>query len=219
MKEISVKLYNFNELSKEVRQSIINEVRWKVMDNAMTGASIERQKSLETFCDIFCVELDRYECDYNGYSFKFHLNEDNIRDLFWYLDSDDITGKYLRRFLNCDEVWNNIIKGRYHGKFTKDKRLIQRYSKVVFERDCALTGVCYDDDLMNFVWEVYDKPIPDNFSLHDLVSMCLTRFFESWFKEYTYWGDTDSAIEEELENYYSDTYFFANGKKYEGEVA
>lgn len=218
MKQATIKLYKYNELSKDVKQSLINEVRWTLMDRVMDSAKGERKKSLEQFCDIFCVDLKKYECDYNGYYFNFKIDKDDLRDAFHYLDADEVSGKYLRRFLNNEWIYKYIINGKYYGKFTKDDRLVQRYSKVIFDRHCVFTGSCYDDDLMDFVWEVYDKPIKDNFTLHDLVSMCLTRFFESWHKEYEYWGDTDSAIDEELNNYYENDYFFANGVKFNGVI-
>lgn len=35
MKELTIKVYSFDELSKEVQDKIIERERWDVMDNAM----------------------------------------------------------------------------------------------------------------------------------------------------------------------------------------
>lgn len=219
MKEGKVKLYKFEELDEDVRSSIVDGKRWKVMGTLMDGYNSDYENTLGEFCRIFDVRMKDWQVGYEDYYFSFELSEDlddHINDFY----AEDIKGKHLRRYLN--RIFDCIIKGRYystHGYTDKNGKYHYRYrySKVSFDRhDCNLTGVCYDEDILDRVWKVWDKPIPDNYSLHDLVNDCLDDFFSAWHKEYEYWGDTDEAIEEELTYWFENDWFYADGTIFKG---
>lgn len=49
MKEIVLKVYKFDELSKDSQEKIIERERWNVMGQCMDAYSIDYQESMETF--------------------------------------------------------------------------------------------------------------------------------------------------------------------------
>lgn len=223
MKEGKVKLYKFEELGEDVRMSIVDNKRWEVQDSVMSDWNDSQEDTLKAFCDIFRVKMGRWSVGYcaGDCYFNFDFNDEAIWEDIYHFTPDMVCGKYLRRFIN-NYVYNDILKGKYfstngyvdeNGKY----HYRYRYSKVSFDRhNCNLTGVCYDEDILDRVWKVYDKPIPDDYSLRDLVQDCLDDFFSAWHEEYEYWGENDEAIEEELTNWYEDDWFYADGTMFKG---
>ena len=49
MKEIVLKLYEFDELSKDSQERIIERERWNVMEQCMDAYDIDYKKSMEAF--------------------------------------------------------------------------------------------------------------------------------------------------------------------------
>lgn len=52
MKEIVLKLYEFDELSKDSQERIIERERWNVMEQCMDAYDIDYKKSMEAFEDL-----------------------------------------------------------------------------------------------------------------------------------------------------------------------
>lgn len=49
MKELTIKVYSFDELPKEAQDKIIERERWNVMDNAMEFSRMEFDDTLKEF--------------------------------------------------------------------------------------------------------------------------------------------------------------------------
>lgn len=212
MKELKIKLYSFNELSEEVKNKIADEKRWDCMAYVMEGCDFERAKTLEKFCDLFNVRMTSQSIDYCGHYFNFEIKEN------FEVDSDEIKGRLLRRFINS--IYGELVPRKRYYLFRNGKCIALHVSRVNFNHDgCPLTGVCYDADILDKVWEVYGKVIPSDYSLKDLVNDCLTAYFNSWQKEYEYWGDNDEAIKEELsEGMFYEKLFYSDGTIYNGPI-
>lgn len=52
MKEIVLKLYEFDELSKDSQERVIERERWNVMEQCMDAYDIDYKKSMEAFEDL-----------------------------------------------------------------------------------------------------------------------------------------------------------------------
>ena len=52
MKEIVLKVYKFDELSKDSQERIIERERWNVMEQCMDAYSIDYQESMKAFEDM-----------------------------------------------------------------------------------------------------------------------------------------------------------------------
>lgn len=86
MKEIVLKLYEFDELSKDSQERIIERERWNVMEQCMDAYSIEYQESMKAFEGLREYSLTIPSGEYEGKMWK--VNRGGIWYLYWY-DHDD----------------------------------------------------------------------------------------------------------------------------------
>lgn len=228
MKMINLNLYEFDELSKEVQQKVIEKERWNIMGQCMDCYGSEYKASLEAFEKLTNTNACNWYVDYCGYGFNFKCNDnspvfecpvDNEKDVY----ADELCGKLLFRYIE-----NNIIpyitKGKYFskGKYIDGKYNCKyKYSRVIFDyRDnCPLTGTSYDYSLIQPIVDYYESwcSYPANFSLTDLIGQCYDGFFKSWHEDYEYWADNEDAICEELRyNQYEDRLYYEDGDVYVG---
>ena len=64
MKEIVLKLYEFDELSKDSQERIIERERWNVMEQCMDAYDIDYKKSMEAFEDLTDTKVYGWEVGY-----------------------------------------------------------------------------------------------------------------------------------------------------------
>lgn len=223
MKEVKVKLYKFNELSDEVRKSIVDKIRWDVGYGVMESRDCEIDDTLKKFSEIFGISV-QYEVCYSNCRFSFAFDDEavfwNNYDFSTWLSADDVKGKYLLRYLNTkyyDILSRNYYSTGHHYDGNNKFHYKCRRSRIMWnEGSCPLTGVIFDCEILKDIWDWFKRP-DWNMSLRDLIGTCLTHFFEMWQKEYEYWCDNDEAIEEELNvNWYENSYFYADGTEFKG---
>jgi hypothetical protein len=63
MKEIVLKLCEFDELSKDSQEKIIERERWNVMEQCMDAYSIEYQESMKAFEDMTDTRVYNWKLD------------------------------------------------------------------------------------------------------------------------------------------------------------
>lgn len=201
MKKIVLKLYEFDELSKDSQERIIERERWNVMEQCMDAYNVDYKKSMEAFEDLTDTKAYSWEVRYERYdfSYEFKYNDpiyehptDYNRDIF----PKNLCGKLLFRYIN-----NNIMPHITMG----------------YEDNCPLTGMCYDYYLLKPIIDYYNAwcTYPEGFSLEDLMRQCYDNFFMLWHKEYEYWADNEDTIREELHhNQYEDQLYYENGNVY-----
>lgn len=191
MKEVKLTLYKFEELPREIIDKIVDEKRWDVMGRMMELYGCDYRNSLDAFEKLTDSQIVTFHVDYCNYRFKFELTY-------------DVDGPYrFLEYVSGKELYNYVMENIYPYLLDKDKNL----------KECPLTGMCYDnyflDPLLKYIneWETYK----DDFTYEDLLDQCYDSFFSEWHKEYEYWADTDSAIEEELEYWYENDWFDEDG--------
>lgn len=193
---IRVKLFKFNELSEKAKETAINEVR----NNGGIDTSHyyeDAEGTVKEFCEIFGVETGRRSW--------LDVSTDKIDD-----NICNLKGLRLRKYI-VNNFWHNIYKGKYFLLWSKTEKsykhypegypvLKTRYSKVIFERSCPLTGVWSDNAILFPIYEFLDgKGNWMETTFEDLMKEC----FESLRKDledsdsYAY---SDEAITEEIEN-------------------
>lgn len=228
MKEIVLKVYKFDELSKDSQEKIIERERWNVMEQCMDAYSTDYQESMKAFEDMTDTEVYNWEVGYERYdfSYEFKYNDpiyehptDYNRDIF----PKNLCGKLLFRYIN-NNIMPHITKGKYYsiGKYIDGKYNYKcRRSRVIlgYEDSYPLTGSCYDYYLLKPIIDYYDTwcTYPEDFSLEDLMRQCYDNFFKSWHEEYEYWADNEDAIREELHhNQYEDRLYYEDEDVYVG---
>jgi len=64
MKEVTCKLFRFNELSEEVRKELIEKNRWDLAYDVMDCRGSEYMATLEAFEKLFGINVRNWEVDY-----------------------------------------------------------------------------------------------------------------------------------------------------------
>jgi hypothetical protein len=213
MKTVEIKLYKFSELSDRTKQYAIDN--WR-NNETFDWIRDEATSSLNKFAEIFNIdwrEIDYEEPYRNSYSIDL---DENILSL---------TGYKLAKY-----IWNHyrtdIFKGKYYGKLVKthangdpiktDKehpagmRHVHRYSKIFMDDSCVMTGVCYDQDLLNPIYQFLNKP---NVSIdfETLLNDCIYSLCHSVLGEIEANSEDDAIIETIEANDYD---FTEDGKLY-----
>ena len=189
MKENVLKVYKFDELSKDSQKKIIERERWNVIGQCMVDYIIDYQESMKAFEDMTDTRVYNWEVGYERYdfSYEFKYNDpiyehptDYHRDIF----PKNLCGKLLFRYIN-NNIMPHITKGKYYstGKYIDGKYNYKcRRSRVIlgYEDNCPLTGMCYDCYLLKPIIDYYDTwcTYPENFSLEDLIEKCYNNFFQ-----------------------------------------
>lgn len=220
MKEIVLKVYKFDELSKDAQEQIIERERWNIMEQCMDCYNTDYVELMKAFEDLTDTKVYDYEVGYSRYDFDFGFKyhdaiykdpDDYNKDIY----PENLCGKLLFRYIN-NNIMTRITKGKYYFKGNK-----YRHSRVILEYDdnCPLTGTCYDLYILKPIIYYYETwcTYPDDFSLEDLIGQCYDSFFKAWHEEYEYWADDENAIREELHNSrYEDQLYYENGDVYVG---
>jgi len=201
MRTVRTKIYKFEELTKEAQQKAINKHR-EVMDNDFIYD--DTHKVVEAFNDVFETKEGR-----NSWLdvYTDHM-EENILEL---------KGLRLQKYL-----WNNyknqLFKGKYYSLWSKKDIsykyhkngypvLKSRYSKVLKQNSCVLTGMCYDDDMLQPIYDFLEKRNFSNCTItfYHLINDCFDELRKTVENEIDYRNTDDAIIEEIKANDYEFT--------------
>lgn len=170
MKTLEITLYKFDELSEEAKQRAFGN--WEpdtsyVYDDA--------HETVKKFHEVFGTKT--------GHRSWLDVITDHIEDNIM-----DLTGLRLRKYM-INNFWNQIYKGKYYSLWSEKEqnphyrevggapwgKLKERYSRVMFDNCCPLTGVCYDDSLLSPIIELidnYDTNKHESVTFEDLINEC-----------------------------------------------
>ena len=235
MKTITINLYEFGELSDEVRKAVAERERWNVTNFAMDCNASEYEASLEKFESATGYGARDWHVGYCEHGFRRDDPTGPVMGTYDYpLYGDDIKGRLLWRW--CYRFVRDNRRGNYHGKLVpceKSKehpvglRHVYRHSHATKEPItggwCPWTGVCTDcalvEPIVDFYLNYHRGKYREDYTLEDLIDDCLEKFFSEWESEYNAYGDNKDGIVEELIEANSDgDWFYANGKKFEGDI-
>lgn len=235
MKTITINLYEFGELAEDVRKKIVERKCFDVMEWAMDGHNSEYEASLEAFKSATGFGARKWEVGYDKHYFKRESPDYAIMGSPDYpIYAEDCKGRLLWRW--CYRFVRDNRKGSYHGKLVPHEtdaehpaglRHVYRHSQATKEPItggwCPWTGVCTDcalvEPIVDFYLNYHRGKYSEDYSLEDLIDDCLEKFFDEWESEYNAYGDNkDNCVEEELENRYDGDLFYANGKRFYGNI-
>lgn len=226
MKTITLTLYSFDDLSKDVQKEIIDKERWNIMDSCMEAYGSDYQNTLNKFQELTDTYVRGWEVGYCGYNYRVDSDKGPLyenplnydQDIYY----DELSGKLLFRYVN-NNIMPYLAKGKYYskgrwidGKYynkSRHSRIMATYS------DCPLTGCCYDCSILDPIFKFYNNwpTYPADYTFKDLVSECYEAFFKSWHEEYEYWADDEDAICEQLHNnQYENRLYHEDGRVYSG---
>ena len=207
MRTVRTKVYSFNELSNEAQQTAIEKFR----NNGIETDFIydDAEKTVEAFNSLFGTS--------SGRDSWLDVNTNNFDD-----DVLNLKGFRLQKYL-----WNNygysLFIGKYYGNLVKTfkdgsiipiskehpagLRHVKRNSNVLKENSCVLTGMCYDNDLLQPIYEFLQKRDFSNCSttFYDLLNECFYSLKKSIENEIDYRNTDEAIIEDIQENDYEFT--------------
>ena len=142
MKEITIKLYTFDELSDEAKKRA-HETFLSTGD--YWGASGDATATIKKVEELFGIKLSDWEIG----SYNPRYPTVTFEDSRWYNDALDLKGNRARAYL-----WNNfgkvLLTGRYYSKWRGTKHAHSRlFFDRVYDGTCPLTGVCFDCDALD----------------------------------------------------------------------
>jgi hypothetical protein len=117
----------------------------------------------------------------------------------------DLTGLRLRKF-----IINNFYSNLYESKLIYKKRYKVRKSKLFKNRCCVLTGVCYDESILQPVYNLIENYSNeyDSLTFEQLIRDCLYSLRKDIDSEIEY-NQSEEAILETIDA--NDYEFDANG--------
>lgn len=193
MRTVRTKVYKFNELSDEAKQYAIEKRR----ENQEYFWGGENRNTLEAFERVFPVNITDWSYGGRGEGVSFTFTESD--------EVEELTGHRLATY-----IWNNhfhdLFKRKWYSKSWDAKKRVldpskgktERYSKIIFEHSCVLTGYCIDEDILKPIYDFLKKP-DNNTNFRDLLESC----FDAWVKacnEDIEYQNSDEYIAEELES-------------------
>jgi len=180
MRQQTINIYKFDELSEEVQENVIDDFNYDDLypwynDNVDTRTAFE---------SIFPIKIDDWDCDIHRRSFiTFHIDNDIKKEIL------EFTGIRLMKYI-LNMYSDYLFKGKYYstqgsylnGEFTYK----YKHSKIIKDTCCVLTGYYMDDSILNPIYNFLKHPSND-ITLYDLMEDCLNSWiaaFESDIKDF-----------------------------------
>lgn len=206
MKTIKLNIYNINELASEAKQKAYNN--W--LETVEYPWNTENVSTLDAFVEVFPVEITYWEYDsYNGFiNFELTCNDDIAY----------LSGIRLMRYL-YNNYFYTLYKGKYYSLWSKKEKsnhnpqigkLKSRYSKVMFEKSCSLTGYYMDNEILEPIYSFLEDP-KSYVTFHSLMKKCLNSWVNACVEDHKYCTSMDYFIEEALDGDYE---YYEEGRPY-----
>jgi len=183
MRTVETKIYKFDELNDDAKQTAIDYFRETEDFSWLIG---EATDTLNAFCEIFPVRWSNIDFT-ETYRSSWSVNLDD--------SVSELSGWRLSTYL-----WNNyrhgLYRGKYYGKLVNTfpdgrpipkskehpigQRHVFRHSNITMENSCILTGMCYDDSILGPIYDFMENP-SDVVDFSDLLNDCMdTLISDVW---------------------------------------
>lgn len=197
MRTIRTKVYQFSELSESAKQKAIEQYRNNEHYNQHYFDEII--ESVKAVCELFNLKTGREWSDIRTSHIDDSILELKGVRLYKYLVNNYygqlFTPKYIKlinRRVNWKQFICKVRKG-LNGEFT------QLYSKNITNNypNCALTGICYDDDILQPVYDFLKRP-DLSMTFEDLMQG-IESAINKTFRDTEEWLNSDEFITDEIE--------------------
>ncbi len=201
MRTETINIYSFSELSEEAKGKAIENFRNKYHDYQFYFDEII--DTVKKVVDLFNLKTGRQWDDLR----TSHL-EDNITELKGlrlrtYLINNYWGSLYERKYLGCigdNRVINHRMSNTRYYDMKKGARVNSTnfiYSNVQFTNDCTLTGVCFDNEILQPVYDFLKKPCPST-TFEDLMQEIGDAISKA-FRDTEEWVNSDEFITDHME--------------------
>ena len=189
---IEIKIYNYEDLllpeNESIKRRVVN--RYNDYNDGIDYSEFKDTKN--KFEEAFGIKI-------NGSRDWSHKYSEEVMNL---------KGIRLLKYIH-NNFFDAIFEGKYFSLWSEKEKtykyhkegcsvLKSRHSKVMFTKDCTLTGVCYDLDILDPVYNFLEKPSED-ITFEYLIQECLDSFERAMDKQEEY-NNSDEGILESLED-------------------
>lgn len=211
---VTIQTFKFSELSELSKQVAINDYR------------------NSNYPDDYLYEEIKESCTAVAELFNFNFGREYSDIRTGHIDSSilELSGVRLYKYI-LNNFWNDLFKRKYLGCIGDNKVIKHRmsktsfydvtkgarvsssnfiYSNISYNNQCTLTGVCYDNDILEPIYEFLKKPCKHtNFEgLLNYIGNAIDKVFRNT-EEYT---NSDSYITDVLNSL--DTEYTITGKTF-----
>lgn len=206
MRTVRTKIYSFDELTEEAKQVAIENYRNNFLDHDFIYD--EAYKTVEEFNELF--NLNEGQQSWLDFSTNFENDIENLRGLRLQKYIYNNFGYKLFKS-KCFSLWSKTELSYKHHKEGYPV-LKSRYSRVITENSCVLTGMCYDDDMLKPIYDfLKQREFNENETFETILNECF-KAIEKTIEEEKEYRESDEAIIEDIEaNEYE---FLKDGKQY-----
>lgn len=168
MRTIRTKVYTFNELSENAKEKAIENYRNSVIDHGYLMDDL--YNSVEKLREVFYLDSSQYRF---------------VTPSSTWLETVDnnVTGVRLYKWI-VNNFWHELYRNKYlahrnrhfstyalkcrneHNYLGEEYSSV--YSKLRFEKDCVLTGTCYDNEILEPIYNFLERPI-EGYDAEDLI--------------------------------------------------
>jgi hypothetical protein len=198
MKEVTVKLYEFDELSDEAKERVINEQR-KLEEEMLWDYGDKIKDSMFSMLAYMGITVKDWSLGLG----RSHMSFDIIDGTYDNYALPSMSGKRLYAWFE-----NNLF-GLLRIPFTGKQRWeFSRFGKAYRAgnvKPCPFTGVCYDEDFIQYI----NKSLKDGNDLETLLLGLPQEFKKLLNSEYDY-RTSEEGIKEYLDS--NDRYFTEEGE-------
>jgi hypothetical protein len=196
MKTIRIKIYKFEELNKDAQNVSIENYRNNNLDHNFIYS--DAYETVKQFNDLFGTT----ECRDSWLYFRTNNIDDSILEL---------TGLRLQKYIYNNfgfklfkpafigSLKSNELKNHYRirsKKLSNGNVFNPYYSAIKKETCCVLTGVCYDDDILQPIYDFLNLRTFDSTNFAKLLNECFYSLKKSIENEIHYRNSDESIIEE-----------------------
>ena len=194
-----INLYTFEELTPAQQQKAINSIRDSgIIDNSDSYS--DAHKTVKAFNNIFGTK--------EGVDDWLEIRTSHIDD-----NICELKGLRLRTFI-LNNFSRELYKGRYYSLWSTKEfpfnkahgkpypKLKIRYSKVMFDNSCTLTGDCYDDSILRPIYDIinnYSDRKHSHITFDAIMKDCIQTLRLDLEREDEY-INSDEGIKELIEN-------------------
>lgn len=209
MRTIRTKVYQFSELSKEAQQKAIEKYRNSDADNNQHHYD-EVINSVKAAVDLFDLKTGREYTDIRCSHIDDNILQFSGVRLYKYILNNYGTALFTPKYIKCiDRVvnWRPFICEVFTGNNGKYTMIYSRNKK---DNSCPLTGVCYDMDILQPVYDFLKWP--DNRTTFESLISEIETAIQKTFSDTEQWINSADYITEEIEaNEYE---FTADGNRF-----
>lgn len=190
MQTIEINLYSFSELSEEAKRKALDNYESYHDESFYSDELIESVKQL---CDVFNLKTG------NRYT--------DLRTDWIDYDVLNLSGIRLMKY-----IINNYDRYLFEGKFYctpfRNGTYKHRYSKIIKDNSCTLTGCGYDMAILDPVYKFLKKPCKYT-TFEDLIKQIESAIYKV-FEDIDEWVNSD---EYKTDNFEANEYLFTEDGK------